>query len=202
MGCADGLGKRAWRIVSVALPSLLLAGSPAVATTLTDVVVSPGSPVSVRIEPDAEAAAKARMLEADATHPPRLTIDLRGVTLDPATPRAVAGSGPIVRARTGQFRAETARVVLDLRETVPFDVWSEDCGVVIALGTAEEEGGPQPTPGPAMGPASPSKSRSSPCPEGLVAFGAPPARRVPNRQTPSALRAAAPAKPLLTPSEY
>ena len=167
---------------------------------LTDVFVSADSPASVRIELSATAAANAQMLEADAAHPPRLVIDLPGVTLGPATPHCVDGSGSIVRARAGQFSAETARVVLDMREAVPFDVRSEEGEVVVTLATAGGVAVPgrhrcQPLVRPSR------KSWDSPDSEGLVAFGAPRGHAPPSRPRPSVLQATAPAQPFLTPGE-
>src|SRR5215813_13709407 len=184
----------AWRlVVSAALPPLELIGSPVAATMLTDVFVSADSPALVRIELSATAAANAQMLEADAAHPPRLVIDLPGVTLGPATPHCVDGSGSIVRARAGQFSAETARVVLDMREAVPFDVRSEDRVVVVTLGGAGGGGSPQPmpVPAPAKGEAVPRKSWGKADPEGPVA-SAPSSRPAPSSQ-PAAPKATAPA---------
>src|SRR5262245_1300388 len=210
------LGKRVWRIELAALSALLLFGSLAGATTLTNVVVSAGSPVSVRIELNAAVVANAHLLAGDTEHPPRLMIDLPGVTLGPAAPRSVDGIGPVVRARTGQFSAETARVVLDMREAVPFDVRSEDRVVVVTLGGAGGGGSPQPmpVPAPAKGEAVPRKSWGKADPEGPVA-SAPSSRPAPSSQ-PAAPKATAPApenrpnlfldydglKPLLAPDTH
>ena len=185
MGCADGLAGEAPRPVLLVL-AFLAFGSPAVATTLTNVVVSGGSSVSVRIELNAEVVASPHLLRGDADHPPRLMIDLPDVTLGPDAPRAVDGSGPLVRARTGQFSAATARVVLDMREVVPFDVRSDGHVVVVTLGGEGGKGStePAPAPVPPKGEAARTKPPNRSASEGPVA-SAPPVRRAPSSPPPA-----------------
>lgn len=68
--------------------------------------------------------------------PPRLVIDLPGVTAQAAGNRPGIPGTPITRVRVGQYMAGTARVVLDLSSPVSYPVVSSGSELLVSLNAA------------------------------------------------------------------
>ncbi len=129
----------------------------------------------------------ARTLQADGNAPDRIYIDFYGAALGPRVRAPIDGSGPLVRVRTGQFDASTARVVLDLAGNVPYEVQVKGRVVSIVVApppppttTAKPSASPPtapppepktaavPAPKPPSEPASPAREPQSPVALGPV----------------------------------
>jgi N-acetylmuramoyl-L-alanine amidase len=100
-------------------------------------VIESGGP-AVRLHLSAPAAAHTGALAAGGGAPQRVYVDLAGAVLDTRAPAIVPGVGPLLRVRTGQFDARTARVVLDLSGPLPYRVRDTGRTIVIELGTSSE----------------------------------------------------------------
>lgn len=95
--------------------------------------VESGSALTVRIRLSAPVVSRAATLPAGGGAPNRLYIDLPGAQLGPSAAPVVGGAGTLLRVRSGQFDATTARVVLDLAAPVPFAVESDGTTVTVRL---------------------------------------------------------------------
>lgn len=67
------------------------------------------------------------------SHPDRIAIDVRGLSLDDGMEETVLTSGPVFRVRASQFDQDTVRIVADLRYHVQHRVFREGDRVVVAL---------------------------------------------------------------------
>jgi N-acetylmuramoyl-L-alanine amidase len=116
-------------------------------------VIASGGP-AVRLHLSAPAAARAGALAAGGGAPQRVYVDLAGAVLDTHAPAIVPGVGPLLRVRTGQFDARTARVVLDLSGPLPYRVRDTGRTIVIELGTTADAApsAEPPSPAPAVEP--------------------------------------------------
>jgi len=68
--------------------------------------------------------------------PPRLVVDLYGVTSRLETHHYEVGEAGVARVRAGQYRREpelVSRVVFDLERTVPYEIALEDSTVVVSF---------------------------------------------------------------------
>jgi N-acetylmuramoyl-L-alanine amidase len=115
--------------------AVLLAAAPVLAASpvLEDVTVLPGSRPVVTVRLSAPAEFRARALQADGIAPHRLYVDLADTALGPTAPRVRNGAGAVIRVRTGQFDAETARIVLDLSGEMPFEVRADGNTLTVTL---------------------------------------------------------------------
>ena len=102
------------------------------------------TPTGTRVTLSASGALPAATAEPTPDEPPRLVIDLKGVL---ATAQSVAGpaTGPVARVRAAQNSRQplVARVVIDLRERVPFRVEHIAGQIVVIL---EADARPEPAP--------------------------------------------------------
>jgi N-acetylmuramoyl-L-alanine amidase len=112
---------------------------PAVAAPVLDEIEIVEQPAAVRLHLSARVTAQARTLAASGVAPDRIYLDLPATLIAADLPRVTLPTGLsrsgtlILRVRTGQFEAGTARVVLDLAHAVPFSVEERDRTITIAL---------------------------------------------------------------------
>jgi N-acetylmuramoyl-L-alanine amidase len=133
------------------LVAVLLATTSAAAgasTRLVHVQVQPGPVVAVRLDFSAPVTPIVRSLPASDGMPERIYLDLPATTLGEETPRITSGAGALLRVRTGQFDAGTARVVLDLSLQQPYVVRTAAHSLTIEL----TDPTPMPMPTPALAP--------------------------------------------------
>ncbi|MDO8836203.1 MAG: AMIN domain-containing protein, partial [Vicinamibacterales bacterium] len=120
-----------------------LAAQEGLALTKIDIA---GTPSGTRVTLSGSGALPLATAEPTPDEPPRLVIDFKGVL---ATTQSVAGpaNGPVARVRAAQNSRQplVARVVIDLREPVPFRVENSAGQVVIIL-----EADAQPAPAPPL----------------------------------------------------
>lgn len=100
---------------------------------LERIEVSSGTAATVRLHLSSPVEARARSLAGDGTARARVCVDLPQTSLGPSLSKVVAGTGPIVRVRIGQFDATTARVVLDLEKELPFKLDGEGSLVIVTV---------------------------------------------------------------------
>lgn len=152
------------------LPALLvgaLVGRAASGAVLERVEVEfdGGAGPVVRLQLSAPVAAQSQTLPARAGQRDRVVVDLPGTTVGSGARGVVAGRGVLLRVRTGQFDADTARVVLDLEEPVQFQLGQEGDVVTVTLPAPPGQGAPVPPTIPAVPrPPLPSATRSGPPP--------------------------------------
>jgi N-acetylmuramoyl-L-alanine amidase len=115
---------------------LVMAVRPATGAVLERVRVVNGAAPVVRLELSSPVpAGTATPLPADGERPARVYLDLPATTLAPGA-TAVAGTGDLLRVRTGQFDPTTVRVVLDLATPSPFAVRTDGRTITITLDAA------------------------------------------------------------------
>jgi N-acetylmuramoyl-L-alanine amidase len=119
------------------------------AAVLERVEVIGGDEPAVRLFLSAPATAAPQVLGAAGDARRRLFFDLPA-TRGPGVPQVVAGSGPLLRVRLGQFDARTLRVVLDFAEEVPFKVGEADGALVVTLTRSTPRAAAQPAPPPSV----------------------------------------------------
>jgi N-acetylmuramoyl-L-alanine amidase len=123
-----------WRRVWVGA-LVLCAPLSAGAATLLGVTVTEHAPVGLVLHLSAPTVPWARYLPGRDGTPPRVYVDLADTVLAPAIPHELPVSvSPVVRLRTGQFSATTARVVLDLDAATPFNVEAVGSTITLVLG--------------------------------------------------------------------
>jgi N-acetylmuramoyl-L-alanine amidase len=148
----------------------LTLGFEAPAGVLRDVAVDSGTPVRIRLRASTTPVPWARALPAAEHSPPRVYIDLVDTVLSPAVARQIeVDRGGLARVRTGQFTATTARIVLDLSATVPYEIETQGTEVTITLGTPADP---------------PPAERPPPAPPALPHPPAEPPRAAPSRTLP------------------
>src|SRR5690242_6807783 len=99
---------------SIVVALLLATAGLATTSTLDRVDVRRSPVVAVRLDVSGPVAPDVHTLPASGDLPPRIYLDLPDTVLGDVAASGVAASGGLVRVRTGQFSATTARVVLDL----------------------------------------------------------------------------------------
>jgi N-acetylmuramoyl-L-alanine amidase len=130
--------------VVVGVVGLGVAGRAPAASVL-DAIEIRQDPAAVRLHLSGPVTIEAHKLPGSGPTPERIYLDLRGARLAPSASRLTDAGGPVLlRVRAGQFDMDTARVVLDLASTVPFDVERREGTVTIALGAPAAEPAPSP----------------------------------------------------------
>jgi len=189
------------------MAALGLAHATAIATpaVLERVELGPDGTTVVQLQLSAPAQPVTRVLAAEGDRPERLVVDLADVVLGQGAARMLAGarSGPLLRVRTGQFTATTARVVLDLAGRTPAIVHQRGPTVTIALVPGEPPRLIPPRESPPGEPAlhgapspivasAPPRRDAAPQPMAPPRSPAPPPMASPTVATASAVRPAAP----------
>ncbi|HYF91579.1 MAG TPA: N-acetylmuramoyl-L-alanine amidase family protein [Symbiobacteriaceae bacterium] len=81
---------------------------------------------------DLSATGKVEYTAFPLTNPPRVVVDIPGAHLAPEAPESVDVTNPyIARIRAADRGADGVRIVVDMKETVPFDVVSTDTGLQV-----------------------------------------------------------------------
>jgi len=127
------------RFVLLIMVGVLAAASTwANPVTVERVEVEGGAAPTVRLLFSAEPVQPfAHTLPPRQGTPARIYIDFAASRLGADVRAAQCGSGPLVRVRTGQLDASTARIVLDLTDPVPFEMQTQGRVVTIVLGGDE-----------------------------------------------------------------
>jgi N-acetylmuramoyl-L-alanine amidase len=149
---------------------------------LEGVEVLQGPAPAVRLRLSAPAPLHAETLAPAGGAPHRIYVDLAGTRLGPQARGVIAGAGPLLRVRIGQFDASTTRVVLDLGRRLPFAIRDEGHTVTVAL-EPPPPAAPAPPPAAAIPPAAaaapPVEPQVQPQPQPPVPPAAPPPVRSP-----------------------
>ena len=132
------------RVSVVLLAAVVPAVAGAAVLEHVDVSLDPTPSVRLILSESAPAERTGHALAADGTLPARFYVDLSGTTLAPEVRGTVAGAGPVLRVRTGQFDPGTARVVIDLANAMPAAVRTEGRTVTIELEPAASASGAAP----------------------------------------------------------
>lgn len=147
------------------------------AIKLEDVsIVSRGDQVLVRLQTSGPRPYRADLIDG----PYRLVLDLQDTTYAWRTTPLVTTVGPLIRIRGSQYRADVARVVLDLRSPVPYSVREEGNSLLVVLGTSPAMAAPAASP--ALAAAGPAPSAPAPLAVAQAPTGppaAPPVAREP-----------------------
>jgi type IV pilus assembly protein PilQ len=146
----------AFRCGCLILASALLGVSPAAVrgqeTTAANTSAAVISSVAITQDPQRaavriEGAGKLDVHAARMQNPERLVLDFAGARLSVQKTLIPGVSAPVRSVRMGQFRPDTARVVIDLTATAPYQIAHEGDSVVVYLQTMN-----QPTEAPAIAP--------------------------------------------------
>src|SRR5580704_216171 len=148
----------AFRCGCLILASALLGVSPAAVrgqeTTAANTSAAVISSVAITQDPQRaavriEGAGKLEVHAARMQNPERLVLDFAGARLGVQKNSIPGVSAPVRSVRVGQFRPDTARVVIDLTASAPYQIAHESDAVVVYL-----ESGSQPTDAPVVAPVS------------------------------------------------
>src|SRR2546428_12732446 len=132
------------RVSVVLLAAVVPAVAGAAVLEHVDVSLDPTPSVRLTLSESEPAERTGHALAAAGTLPARFYVDLSGTTLAPEVRGTVAGAGPVLRVRTGQFDPRTARVVIDLANAMPAAVRTEGRTVTIELEPAASASGVAP----------------------------------------------------------
>jgi N-acetylmuramoyl-L-alanine amidase len=143
--------------------SLVLALATAVggeAAVLEDAEVREAGALILRLHLSSSTGVLARTLPATDAVPDRIYLDVADTQLGASVPAVLPGRGSIVRVRMAQYDLHTVRVVLDLREALPFRLVTAGGNVAVELGSrpapiAEDSHDVTPPPPPPAAPAPP-----------------------------------------------
>jgi N-acetylmuramoyl-L-alanine amidase len=143
-----------WLVVA---PLLATAGLAA-ASTLDRVDVRRSPVVAVRLEVTEPVEPDVHTIPAAGDLPPRIYLDLPDTVLGDVAASSVAASGGLVRVRTGQFTATTARVVLDLDRPTDYVIRRTGTTITIELTGLDAPARPTPPPAPVVSAAPPPRT--------------------------------------------
>lgn len=127
-------GNLMWLLGVVVVIGGLSVPAWAAPATLNRIEVGGRGTVTLHLSSPADARAVALGPSGEA--PDRIYVDLPGVSLGHGAPTVVPGAGNVVRVRSGQFDADTTRVVLDLGHAEPFAVRARGSTVTVEVGSA------------------------------------------------------------------
>jgi N-acetylmuramoyl-L-alanine amidase len=113
--------KRVRRVGVLWLVVLTAARARAAVPVLERVELSGGGAPVVRLHLSADATAIVHPLAPDGPTPARVYVDIKGANLSPGARTPLAGKGPVLRVRSGQFDPTTTRVVVELDRVLPYD---------------------------------------------------------------------------------
>jgi N-acetylmuramoyl-L-alanine amidase len=174
--------------------------SAAATARLVHMQVQPGPVVAVRLDFSTPVSPVVRSLPASESTPERIYIDLPATKLGEEAPRIMSGAGALLRVRTGQYDANTARIVLDLAVSQPYVVRHAAQSITIELTDPAPVVAPAPTPEVAKAAPPPTAPEPAPVVGKVTPPPAAPAPEMTMQAPPSATPAPEVAKPTPPPT--
>jgi hypothetical protein len=132
--------------------------SPTLAVISNVAITQDAQRIAIRVE-------SARHLDAHAVrlqNPERLVLDFIGARLNFQNAPIPGASWPVRAVRTGQFRPDVARVVIDLTSSAPYQMVQEEHAVVVYLSVQNDDTNAPPAPTSSTRDKTPNASLDSP----------------------------------------